>query len=192
MNLAIKITLVRIFLIPLFLICIIIDSWESRIFALIIFILGGITDTIDGIVARKQNKVTKVGSSIDPLADKMLITTAFISFLGFKDLKIPAWTVIVVILRDYIITWVRSLEYKKSMPADKTAKVKTFLQNIVIICILCILAFKKTIIKLGIDKYVINLFPRVSMIFIASFTLFSGIVYVVKYKDLILEQFERN
>lgn len=192
MSLATKITLLRILLVPLFLVLIIIETIETRILALLIFILGGITDTIDGMIARRQNSVTKLGSSIDPLADKLLITTALISFLGFKELKIPTWTVIVIVIRDYIITWVRSLEYKRSMPADKTAKIKTLLQNITVISILVILTFKKQIINLGVDRYILKLFPRVAMVFIAIFTLVSGIVYIIKYRHLIIEQFEQN
>lgn len=192
MSLATKITLLRILLVPLFLVLIIIETIETRILALLIFILGGITDTIDGMIARRQNSVTKLGSSIDPLADKLLITTALISFLGFKELKIPTWTVIVIVIRDYIITWVRSLEYKRSMPADKTAKIKTLLQNITVISILVILTFKKQIINLGVDRYILKLFPRVAMVFVAIFTLVSGIVYIIKYKHLIIEQFGQN
>jgi len=192
MNLPTKITFIRILFVPIFLVCILIDIWETRIIALIIFILGGITDTIDGIIARRQNVVTKIGSSIDPLADKLLITTALISFLGFKELRIPVWTVVVIVIRDYIITWVRSLEYKKSMPADKTAKVKTLLQNVVIICILLILTFKRQIIKFGVDRYIISLFPRVAMIVIALFTLFSGVLYIIKYNKIIIEKLEQK
>ncbi len=192
MNLPTKITFIRILFVPIFLICILIDLWETKIFAFIIFVLGGITDTIDGIIARKLGIVTKIGSSIDPLADKLLITTALISFLGFKELKIPVWTVIVIVVRDYIITWVRSLEYKKHMPADKTAKIKTLLQNIVIILILLILTFKKQIINLGVDKYILNILPRISMVVVAIFTILSGILYILKYKKIIIEQFEQN
>ncbi|MCS7150897.1 MAG: CDP-diacylglycerol--glycerol-3-phosphate 3-phosphatidyltransferase [Endomicrobia bacterium] len=191
MNLATKITIFRIFLVPLFLIFILIESFQTRVLAFLIFILGGVTDTIDGIIARKQNTVTKVGSSIDPLADKLLITTALISFLGFQELKIPTWTVIVIVIRDYLITWMRSLEYNFSMPADKTAKIKTFLQNIVVICIMVILIFKKQIIKIDLDKYIINFFPRFAMILVAIFTLVSGIVYIIKYRELIIRQFEK-
>jgi len=192
MNLPTKITFIRILLVPIFLVCILIDIWETRLIALIIFILGGVTDTIDGMIARKQNIVTKIGSSIDPLADKLLITTALISFLGFKELRIPVWTVIVIVIRDYIITWLRSLEYKKSMPADRTAKFKTLLQNVVIICILLILTFKKQIIKLGVDRYIINLFPRTAMIVVALFTLFSGVLYIIRYNKLIIENLEQK
>lgn len=192
MNTAVKVTLIRILLVPIFIILLIIDTWETRILALLIFILGGVTDTIDGIIARKNNTVSKLGSSLDPLADKLLITTALICLLGFKELKIPSWTVVVIVVRDYIITWIRSMEYTFSMPADKTAKVKTFLQNVAVISIMIILAFKKQIESLGIDKYVLNKYPKIVMVVVAIFTLVSGLVYIIKYRDLIIKQFEQN
>lgn len=188
MNIATRITLLRIILVPIFLILILIDNFFTRLLALLVFICGGITDTIDGIIARKNNIVTKIGSSLDPLADKLLISTALISFLGFKELKIPSWTVIVIIIRDYIITWLRSIDIKSSMPADKTAKIKTFLQNITIIVIMLILSFKSYLFRLGIFKEMIIWFPRISMIFVSFFTLISGLMYIIKYKDLILEK----
>ncbi|MCS7231494.1 MAG: CDP-diacylglycerol--glycerol-3-phosphate 3-phosphatidyltransferase [Elusimicrobiota bacterium] len=192
MNLATKITIFRILLVPLFLILILTDYILTRILALLVFIFGGITDTLDGIVARKKNMVTKIGSSLDPLADKLLITTAFISFLNFSELKIPVWTVIIIILRDYIITWLRSIDSNYSMPADKTAKIKTFLQNIAIISIILILIFKNYISNLTISWYIIELYPKMIMIFISFFTLASGVIYIIKYRNLIWEQFTKN
>lgn len=192
MNLATKITFIRILFVPIFLVLIITDTLISRLLALGIFILGGITDTVDGIIARKLNSVTKIGTSFDPLADKLLITTALISFLGFKDLSIPAWTVVVIVVRDYIITWLRSLNYDQPIPADRTAKIKTILQNITIISIMLILSFEKQIRSYGIDKITIRTYPRIAMIFLSLFTLFSGVVYIVKYRKYIIEQFRKN
>lgn len=190
MNIATKITLLRILLVPVFLILILIENFFTRIFALLVFVFGGITDTVDGIIARKKNIVTRIGSSLDPLADKLLITTALISFLGFKELDIPSWTIIIIIIRDYIITWVRSIDIKSSIPADKTAKIKTFLQNIAIIGIMLILIFRSLLVKLGVGKEIIKLFPKIAMIFVSVFTLISGLIYIIKYRDLILKQFD--
>lgn len=192
MNLATKITFVRILLVPIFLVLMIYDTLVSQLLALGIFILGGITDTIDGMIARKQNSVTKIGISFDPLADKLLITTALICFLGFKQLSIPAWTVVIIVIRDYLITWVRSLNYDQPIPADRTAKIKTILQNIVVISIMLILSFEKQLHNFGIDKITIKIYPRVAMIFLSLFTLISGIVYIVKYRKYIMEQFRKN
>ncbi|MEN3013385.1 MAG: CDP-diacylglycerol--glycerol-3-phosphate 3-phosphatidyltransferase [Endomicrobiia bacterium] len=190
MNIATKITLFRILLVPLFLIFILIDTIFTRILALLVFIFGGITDTIDGMIARKKNMITKIGSSLDPLADKLLITTALISFLSFKELEIPSWTVIVIVVRDYIITWVRSIELKTSMPADKMAKFKTFLQNIAVISILLILIFKDYM--LYFNSYVLRIYPKIIMILVSFFTLVSGLIYLIKYKKIIEEHFNKS
>jgi len=193
MNLANKITFVRIFLVPIFLVCILIDTWETKLLALLIFILGGITDTIDGIIARRKKIVTHIGRSLDPLADKLLITTALICFLGFKELKIPSWTVVVIMIRDYIITWLRSVpQDNTSISADKFAKIKTFLQNVTVVSILVLLVFKKQILLLNIDKAVLEIFPKVAMITVAVFTLISGIIYIVKYRKLLVENFVKH
>ncbi len=193
MNLANKITIIRIFLVPIFLICILIDLWETRLLALMIFILGGVTDVIDGIIARRKKITTSFGSSLDPLADKLLITTAFICFLGFKELKIPSWTVVVIVVRDYIITWLRSVSYNKSsIPADSFAKIKTFLQNITVVIILFLLVFKKQILFYEVGKIILEVFPTVAMLIIAIFTLLSGVVYIIKYRKLLVENFSKN
>ncbi len=193
MNLATKITVIRIFLVPIFLLFILIDTWITRLLALLVFIIGGITDTIDGFIARKKKITTDFGSSLDPLADKLLITTAFICFLGFKELKIPSWTVVLIVLRDFVITWLRSVFYNKtSIPADKFAKLKTFLQNFVVICILSLLVFKNQILKFYNGKFILETFPKISMIVVALFTLFSGLFYITKYRKLLLESFIKN
>ncbi|MCX7956349.1 MAG: CDP-alcohol phosphatidyltransferase family protein [Endomicrobia bacterium] len=191
MNIAIKITIFRMLLTPIFLIFILIDNMLFRLLALLVFITGGISDTVDGIVARKNKITTKLGSSLDPLADKILITTAFISFLGFYELNIPVWTVAVIIIRDYVITWLRSIDEASSIPADKTAKIKTFMQNIVIITIILILAFKDYILDLNIWKSHLYIYPKLSMIVVSSFTFISGVIYFLKYKKLLLKQFEK-
>lgn len=190
MNTATKITFVRIFFVPVFLILILINSWESILLALIIFILGGLSDTVDGILARKSKTVTKIGATLDPLADKLLITTALICLLGFEELNIPIWTVVIIVLRDYIITWFRTLNYKEAIPADKMAKIKTFLQNIVIIYILSVIILKQQIVTVHLEKILIDILPRILMIFISLFTLLSGLIYIIKYRNLILENFK--
>ncbi len=190
MNTATKITFIRIFFVPIFLVLILINSLESILFALIIFILGGLSDTIDGVLARKSGTVTKIGATLDPLADKLLITTALICLLKFKELNVPIWTVIIIILRDYVITWVRTLDHDKVMPADKTAKIKTFLQNAVIIYIFTVIILKKQITAIHLEKILIDILPRISMIFVSLFTLLSGLIYIIKYRDLILESFK--
>ena len=78
MNLANKLTMLRVFLVPVFIIFMIIDSFWANIIALLIFIAASITDYFDGAIARKQNTITTLGIFLDPLADKLLVTSAFL------------------------------------------------------------------------------------------------------------------
>lgn len=110
MNLANKITIFRILLIPLFIACILYYGQGReylRFWALGIFILATISDAIDGAIARFCNQVTELGRVLDPIADKLLIISAFISLAMIKvvpeDLRIPAWAVLAVISRDIVI-----------------------------------------------------------------------------------------
>ena len=104
MNLANKFTMFRVLLVPVFVVFLAINSFWTNIIALIIFIIASITDYFDGIIARKYNLVTTFGIFLDPLADKLLVTSAFISFVGEYSLNIPAWMVICIIAREFIIT----------------------------------------------------------------------------------------
>lgn len=110
MGLANKITIVRILLVPILLTCLLYYRPEYdflRFIALSIFFICGITDAIDGYIARRFYQKTKLGKILDPLADKLLILTAFISLSAIKNIpvasKIPPWLTIIVISRDAII-----------------------------------------------------------------------------------------
>ena len=109
MNLANKLTMVRIIAIPFFLLFMFIGNIYTRVAALLIFILAALTDMYDGIIARHREEVTNFGKFIDPLADKLIVSAAFISFVQLRELAIPAWMVILVISREFIITGLRSV-----------------------------------------------------------------------------------
>jgi CDP-diacylglycerol--glycerol-3-phosphate 3-phosphatidyltransferase len=122
------ITLLRILLTPLFLYFLFNRYQYFEIFALIIFIIASTTDAYDGYVARKYREVTNLGKFLDPLADKILMSAAFISFV-VMDL-IPLWMVILVILRDFIVTSIRILMSSNDsvMVTRSSAKAKTGVQ----------------------------------------------------------------
>ena len=115
MNLANKLTMLRVLLVPIFIILMIINSFLANILALLVFIGASITDYFDGVIARKKNMVTTFGIFLDPLADKLLVTSAFISFVGIYTLNIPAWMVICIISREFIITGLRSIAASKNI-----------------------------------------------------------------------------
>ena len=146
MNLPNKLTLIRILLVPVFMTFTVIDNIWTRLFALMIFIAAALTDLYDGYVARKWGLVTDFGKFMDPLADKFLISAAFICFVGLKEVYVPSWMVVLIIGREFIITGLRLLGASKGIviPADRSGKFKTTSQItsiIVILIILCVNSF---------------------------------------------------
>jgi CDP-diacylglycerol--glycerol-3-phosphate 3-phosphatidyltransferase len=204
MNLANKLTMLRVLLVPVFIIFMIIDSFWANIIALLIFIAASITDYFDGAIARKQNTITTFGIFFDPLADKLLVTSAFISFVGIYTLNVPAWMVICIIAREFIITGLRSIAASKNIiiPASMAGKVKTTSQMIAIITILVILIVNSAIIKfyfntpydlveIGGWQQVLGLIliyaPYWLMLIATIFTLYSGISYLIAHKNIFTE-----
>jgi len=107
MNLANKLTVLRIMLVPIFLICAMIDTTATNIIALSIFIIASATDKLDGYIARSRNQITNFGKFMDPLADKLLVTCALI-LLVEKGI-VAAWVVVVIIAREFIVSGLRTL-----------------------------------------------------------------------------------
>ena len=135
-------TVMRIFLTPIFIICLFSDFFGAQLWALIIFIVASITDAYDGYLARKNNMVTDTGQFLDPLADKILLSSAFISFsiMGLIDI----WMVALIIFRDLFVTSLRVLLSRKGfiMITSKIAKSKTAVQIGIIIFTLLFLTLK--------------------------------------------------
>lgn len=127
---------------PYFLYILFWGNGDRYAWALLIFITAGITDIIDGQLARKFQAESKMGKLLDPLADKILVISAFISFVTLN--LIAAWMVALIILRDVIITIVRYMLEKRNMPmvTSKQAKAKTGFQVGIIIAILLYLSLK--------------------------------------------------
>jgi CDP-diacylglycerol--glycerol-3-phosphate 3-phosphatidyltransferase len=203
MNLANRLTLARIALVPVLVLFMYLDNFWTRIFALFIFIIAALTDLFDGRVARRQKTITTLGIFLDPLADKLLISAALISFVGLKELHIPAWMVILIISREFIITGLRSLAASKSIiiAASKQGKFKTTSQITAIITLLLILIVNSSLHHHGIHpenllhasgtRYALGwMLVKMPfwMMFIATlFTISSGLTYMTNHKDLFKE-----
>ena len=119
----------------------ILDRFWTRLFALLIFVVASLTDFYDGYIARKRGIITDFGKLIDPLADKFLISAAFICFVGMRELRIPAWMVVLIIGREFMVTGLRLLAASKGdlIEADRGGKFKTSFQIAVVIAIMVIL-----------------------------------------------------
>ena len=205
MTLANKLTIGRIIIIPFFILFMFIGNIYTRAAALLIFILAALSDVYDGIIARHREEVTNFGKFIDPLADKLIVSAALISFVQLRELSIPAWMVIVVISREFIITGLRSVAASRGtiIPASLSGKFKTTSQMAVIITILIIL-IANAVLKnylhttplelqsfLGwrrILGYILSEGPYWLMLMVTILTVISGFNYIFKNKHILFEE----
>ena len=136
MNLPNKLTISRIMMTVLFLITLFVEFSFHYTVALVLFVAASITDILDGTIARKRGLITDFGKLMDPLADKMLICSAFIAFIELEWM--PAWMVIVIVARELAITGLRLLAASKNivLAAEKQGKNKTISQVVAIIALL--------------------------------------------------------
>jgi CDP-diacylglycerol--glycerol-3-phosphate 3-phosphatidyltransferase len=175
MTLANKITLSRIFLLPVFLFFILENIPYGTFIAAVVFVLAAATDGLDGYVARKQKQVTTLGKLLDPLADKLLVMSALVSLVAKAAL--PAWIAIVIIARELAVTGLRSVAAAEGrvIAASRFAKVKTVTQIIAIVGVM-------------IDNYPFSVigFPFTTlMLYVAVvFTILSGVDYFRGAVDL--------
>ena len=176
---------------PIFILSLFSDYEQSNLLALIVFLVACITDTYDGYYARKYNQVTPEGKFLDPLADKVLVSSAFISF-AMLDI-IEFWMVGLIIFRDLFVTGLRMVIEKKgfSMVTSLIAKTKTTVQYLVIIFTLIVLGLKG--LNIPIAKLVVETVDQYHLIynltlFIALFTVLTGITYLYDNRRTI-EQF---
>lgn len=179
MNAPNALTLGRIFAIPFFIFFLLNASGQKSVFALIaaiIFIAAAITDALDGYLARKHHLETDFGRLWDPLADKLLVLSAFICFVQVQPDIVPAWVVVVIIGREFIVTGVRSVASAsgKVIAADKSGKVKTVIQ-MVTVCELLLNGWIRSFTEIPIDKALILL--------TLAITLYSGTVFMIKNRD---------
>lgn len=189
-----QLTILRIILTPFFFILLLSDNLLSKQIALGIFLLAAITDWYDGWLARKFNYITNWGRIWDPLADKILTSSAFIAFviLGL----IPLWMVLIILVRDIIITILRILSDYKSIvfPTSIYAKWKTFLQMVILYYILIVyvgsFSFKVFIGEIELFNLLLNEnIIYFSMLLVTLITLHSGISYLINNRVLIRKVF---
>lgn len=136
MNIANKITIIRILLIPVLIVFLTIDIPYHMEIALFVFVIASLTDKLDGYIARKYNLITDLGKFLDPLADKLLVSAALLMFIQLG--KIDAWIVFVVLAREFAVTGLRAVAANKNIviAASQLGKIKTTIQIITIIVIL--------------------------------------------------------
>ena len=178
-------TTLRVLLVPLFIFFLFSDLRYSYLIALVIFVVASVTDYFDGRLARMYNVESNYGMFMDPLADKALILSAFVSFLFIDILAhlIYFWMVLVILIRDLLVTGLRIVMDRKGlkMVTSTLAKLKTTIQLVTVIFILFLLAFN------SFHSMFENHFLISSMILLMlTFTVFSGIDYYIKNSKVLL------
>lgn len=174
MNLPNKLTMMRVVLIPVFLLVLfLMPAPMNRYIATAIFVVASLTDFLDGYIARKYNLVSNFGKFMDPLADKLLVMSALVAMVALGDL--PAWVVIIILAREFAITGFRTLAMEANivMAASWWGKVKTTTQMIMIIVVL-----------LALDLPGIAIVETILVALAVFFTILSGVDYIVKNKQV--------
>ena len=173
-------TVFRIVLVPFFIYCLVGDFENSKLYAAILFAIAAMSDFLDGKIARKYGIITRFGTFMDPLADKILVLSAMFTFviLGY----IPLWMVIIIIMRDSFITILRIFMERngKTMITSKIGKIKTAIQMMAINVIL----FYMIILSYNLNE-IVQLFNNFSIIYIFMFvttmiTFITGLDYFLK------------
>lgn len=170
MNLPNKLTLMRIILIPIFMIVLYWGFPGASYVALAIFVIASLTDWLDGKIARARNLVTDFGKFADPLADKMLVTAAMLWFV--ENHQMPAWALLIVICREFAVSGLRMIASDKGrvIAAGWSGKVKTASTMVCIVLMFLPIPALLNTVCVGL---------------ITVTTLYSGVEYFVKNKDVI-------
>ncbi len=189
MNLPNKLTLLRIALAFIFIIYLFLPGLGAKIFALVVFLLASATDLLDGYIARKNNQITDFGRMMDPVADKILVLSAFVAFVQLQ--LVPAWMVIIIIFREAAVSGLRALALAKGrvIAADRGGKHKTAVQVFAIFTILFLIVFRAAPPRSlsfwnESTEAVYKNAIFVLMLITVTLTLISGLAYLIKNREV--------
>lgn len=188
MNWANRITLSRLALTVLFVVSLN-SSWQyGRTTALVIFLIAGLTDFIDGEIARRYGIITNFGKLMDPLVDKIMLAAAFISLVPLK--AVPAWAATTVVARDFLITGLRLMASAKGriLPAESLGKQKTSWQVITVLFFLSL--FSASELRFANEESIwwLRAWNQAGPILVwitVALTLYSGLAYAWRHRELI-------
>lgn len=191
MTLANKVTFLRIILAFIFMFLLFCQGFIFKIFAFLIFTLASLSDYYDGWLAKNRNQESNLGKIIDPVADKILVLGAFISFVQLNLIEV--WMVVLICVREFIITGLRAyaLSEKRVLAASRAGKQKTVSQMVAIFFILGWLIARDVLIRNSIWTNSIEIFMHRSIYFIMYvaiiLTLTSGVSYLWENRKIILK-----
>lgn len=198
MNLANKLTIFRIILVPV-MIVVTFFEWPGELLGIptvawilnSIFIIASITDKLDGYVARSRNQITTFGKFLDPIADKVLVITAMIILVEMG--RLPAWIPTIIVFREFIVSGYRLIAVEnggKVIAASMWGKLKTVTQMIAIIVAFVDNHAFGTFVKGELTGFslVINVITTVMMVICTVATIFSGWDYIKNGKELLKDK----
>ncbi|HHV13894.1 MAG TPA: CDP-diacylglycerol--glycerol-3-phosphate 3-phosphatidyltransferase [Clostridiales bacterium] len=178
MNLPNKITIFRVIMIPVFLVFMLVpDIPGGKYIAAAVFIIAALSDLLDGYLARRYHLITNFGKFMDPLADKLLVSSALICFVQLG--LMPAWIVVVIIAREFIISGFRLIASDNGVviAASWWGKIKTNVQMIMSVLLI-----------FDLDFYAINVLEQIFIYLSLILTVVSLIDYMVKNKTILKEK----
>ena len=187
MNLPNSITMTRIAMIPLFL-------WilsphflwqgahgEQEIAASVLFVLASITDGLDGYLARKRGQITTMGMLLDPLADKIMVTAAFVELVAYNPQVVKVWIVVVIVGREFLISGLRSIAASEgfTISASELGKLKTVVQIVAVVS--AILAHRWDHWEIGIIEIPVVWYAVAAIYFAAVVAVISAVDYFIGF-----------
>src|SRR5262244_362744 len=188
MNWANRLTLSRLLLTVVF-VAALNSSWQyGRTVALIVFLIAGVSDFIDGEIARRYGFVTDFGKLMDPLVDKIMVAAAFISLVPLK--AVPAWAATTVVARDFLITGLRLMASAKGqiLPAEMLGKQKTSWQVVTVIFFLTLLSLSELYYANQTPTWWLRAWGEAGPVLVwitVALTNYSGFGYVWRNRELL-------
>lgn len=185
MTLPNQLTTLRIMLVPVFMFLLLLDSPYMKLLGVVVFVIASLTDIYDGYHARKYGLTSRLGAFLDPLADKFLITAAFLIYVWEGYLAL--WMVLLVVLRDVVVTVLRVYAEWKNKPVvtSREAKYKTLTQNVFAYVIMLFILLKEkeftgedvsALVKIVLHSDYLDYI----MLLITLYTVYTGISYLVQ------------
>jgi len=188
-----QLTALRILLVPVFVWLLLQVDPYMKLLGVFVFVLASLTDIYDGYHARKYGVTTRLGAFLDPLADKLLITAAFFLYVGMGFLSL--WMVILVVVRDVVVTALRVYAEFKNRPVVTSveAKYKTLVQNIFVYVIMALILMKEASfsgasVAVMTSRFLVSGYLNYIMLAVTVFTVYTGISYLVSNWRIYLQK----
>ena len=182
MSVANILTISRIVFTPIIIYLLFSDTFTSHLWALVLFVVASITDYLDGKVARSFESPSRLGTFLDPLADKVLVIGTFLGLCLLIPEIVPWWAVVLILARDIFITALRIWHesHQRSLKTFFIAKAKTSVQLTFLVGILLLLTGSKSngVVRDISIELLGSSFPWIFMVFVVGFTVWTGLVYV--------------